>query len=160
MIIRSQARRTYQWCVIRVYYNKVMTKHTQSPVSTRYPSVTIERLERRAHREGSSRSALIQRYVAEGLEMDEHPGIIFRSGPAGRRPGLSGGPDVWEVVAVYESFSDVGRTADWLDQPLSAIETALRYYDSNREQIDDWIRRNEEAAVAAERVSRARRAVS
>jgi hypothetical protein len=92
--------------------------------------------------------------------MDEHPGIVFRSGPAGRRPGLSGGPDVWEVVAVYGSFSDVERTADWLDQPVSAIETALRYYDSNRGQIDDWIRRNEEAAAAAERVSHARQAVS
>lgn len=92
--------------------------------------------------------------------MDEHPGIVFRSGPAGRRPGLAGGPDVWEVVAVYASFGDIERTADWLEQPLSAVEVALRYYNAHREQIDDWIRRNEEAAAAAERVWRARRAVS
>ena len=58
---------------------------------------------------------LIQRYVAEGIEMDEHPGIHFRSGPAGRRPSLVGGPDVWEVVAVFRSFDDVQRTADWLE---------------------------------------------
>jgi len=137
-----------------------VAKETQSPVSTRYPNETLERLERRAREEGSSRSALIQRYVAEGLEMDEHPGVVFRPGPAGRRPGLVSGPDVWEVVAVHRSFGDVERTADWLDQPASAIETALRYYDAHRDEIDEWIRRNEEAAEAAQRVWRARQAVS
>ncbi len=77
------------------------------PVSTRYPTDTLKRLDRRARAEGHSRSTLIQRYVAEGIEMDEHPGVVFRSGPAGRRPGLLGGPDVWEVVAVHRSFDDV-----------------------------------------------------
>lgn len=137
-----------------------MAKGVQPPVSTRYPSETLERLERRARREGSSRSALIQRYVAEGLEMDEHPGIVFRSGPSGRRPGLVNGPDVWEVVAVHGSFGDLGRAAEWLDQPVSAIEMGLAYYDAHRGEIDEWIRRNEEAAEAAERVWRARQAVS
>jgi hypothetical protein len=133
---------------------------TPAPVSTRYPSETLRRLDRRAEDEGHSRSTLIQRYVAEGLEMDEYPGIVFRSGPAGRRPGLVGGPDVWEVVAVHRSFDDLKRTADWLDQPATAIETALRYYHDHRDDIDEWIRRNEEAAEAAERVARARQAAS
>lgn len=137
-----------------------MGKETPAPVSTRYPSGTLERLERHAQRLGSSRSALIQRYVAEGLEMDEHPGIVFRSGPAGRRAGLAGGPDVWEVVGVHQSFGDVGRTAEWLDQPTGSIETALAYYAQHADEIDEWIRRNDEAAEAAERVWRARQAVS
>jgi hypothetical protein len=137
-----------------------MAKEDQPPVSTRYSTETIERLERRAREEGSSRSALIQRYVAEGLEMDEHPGLVFRSGPAGRRPGLVGGPDVWEVAAVYRSFGDVERTAGWLEQSVSAIEGALAYYDTHRDEIDEWIRRNDEAAEAAERVWRARQAAS
>lgn len=92
--------------------------------------------------------------------MDEHPGIVFRSGLAGRRPGLIGGPDVWEVVAVQRSFDDIERTADWLEQPPSAIETALGYYRDHREEIDGWISRNEKAAEAAERVALARRAAS
>ncbi len=92
--------------------------------------------------------------------MDEHPGVIFRSGPAGRRPGLVGGPDIWEVVAVHRSFDDVPRTAEWLDQGAGQIGIALRYYDSHRSEIDEWIRRNEEAAGAAERVARAQRAAS
>jgi hypothetical protein len=92
--------------------------------------------------------------------MDEHPGILFRSGPAGRRPGLIGGPDIWEVVAVFRSFDDIQRTAAWLEQPVSAIGTALRYYDARRSDIDAWIRRNEEVAGAAERIARARQAVT
>ncbi len=136
-----------------------MKGHTPTPVSTRYASDTLQRLERRGKAEGLSRSALIQRYVAEGIEMDDHPGIVFRSGPTGRRPGLIGGPDVWEVVAVFRSFGDVQRTAEWLDQAASTIDTALRYYDAHRDEIDAWIRRNEEAADAAERVARARMAV-
>jgi len=135
-----------------------MAAGRHAPISTRYPSDTLDRLDERARRERSSRSALIQRYVAEGLEMDEHPGIVFRVGPAGRRPGLLGGPDVWEVVAVHRSFSDLQRTADWLDLPPSAIELALRYYGTHEGEIDDWIRRNEEAAEAAERVWRAQQA--
>ena len=137
-----------------------MNRKTRAPVSTRYPGETLRRLDRRARAEGHSRSTLIQRYVAEGIEMDEHPGIVFRSGPAGRRPGLIGGPDVWEVVGVHRSFGDAQRTADWLDQPASAIETGLRYYEAHRAEIDEWIRRNEEAAEAAERVARARQAAS
>jgi len=137
-----------------------MARKTPAPVSTRYPDETLEGLDRRAQAEGSSRSTLIQRYVAEGIEMDEHPGIVFRSGPAGRRAGLVSGPDVWEVVAVHRSFDDLQRAADWLDQPASAIEAAFRYYEAHQNEIDEWIRRNEEAAEAAERVARARQAAS
>ena len=137
-----------------------MEKKAQAPVSTRYPRDTLKRLDRRARAEGHPRSTLIQRYVAEGIEMDEHPGIAFRPGPAGRRPGLVGGPDIWEVVAVHRSFDDTQRAADWLDQPADAIQTALRYYDTHRAEIDEWISRNEEAAEAAERVARARQAAS
>ena len=145
---------------IRLYYTLGISKEKADPVSTRYPSHTLNRLDRRAEAEGHSRSTLIQRYVVEGLEMDEYPGIVFRSGPAGRRPGLVAGPDIWEVIAVFRSFDDRQRTADWLDQPVSAIETALSYYESHRAEIDEWIQRNEEAAEAAERVARARQAAS
>ena len=61
---------------------------------------------------------------------------------------------------MHRSFSDVQRTADWLDQPANAIETVLRYYDAHRAEIDEWIQQNEEAAETAERVARAQQAAS
>jgi hypothetical protein len=35
--------------------------------------------------------------------MMEHPGVLFRTGPTGRRAGLAAGPDVWEVVRAVRS---------------------------------------------------------
>lgn len=35
--------------------------------------------------------------------MTEHPGVIFRVGPTGRRAALAGGPDVWEVIRAVRS---------------------------------------------------------
>jgi len=87
--------------------------------------------------------------------MDEQTKIVLRNGPAGLRPGLPGGPDVWEVV--HRSFADVERAANWLDQPASAIEIALQYYERHREQIDDWIRGNELAAETARHGGRSTR---
>jgi hypothetical protein len=89
--------------------------------------------------------------------MDEPHEIVLREGPAGLRPGLAGGSDVWEVVSVQRSFADVQRTANWLDQPAVAVEIALEYYERHRDEIDAWILENEEAA---ERGRDARRSLS
>jgi hypothetical protein len=35
--------------------------------------------------------------------MMEHPGVLFRPGPTGRRAGLATGPDVWEVIRAVKS---------------------------------------------------------
>ena len=85
------------------------------------------------------------------------PLIVIRDGPAGPRPGLRDGADIWEVVSVHRSFSDVQRTAAWFDQSVDAINAALRYYKAHRDEIDAWIAGNEEAAVAAERRCEVRR---
>ena len=37
------------------------------------------------------------------MRMTEHPGVVFREGPTGRRAGLVGGADVWEVVRAVKS---------------------------------------------------------
>ena len=65
-----------------------------------------------------------------------------------------------KLTRAYFDFDDRRRTADWLDQPAIAIEVAFRYYEAHRAEIDEWIRRNEETAEAAERVARARQAAS
>ena len=48
----------------------------------------------------------LRRYAEEGARRDEHPLITFRDGPTGRRAGLVGGPDVWEVVMWLEDLAD------------------------------------------------------
>jgi hypothetical protein len=68
-----------------------------------YPNAAVDEflvefvpaLRRRARQAGRATAV---RYVDEGLRMDEHPGILFREGPAGRRATVVGGPDVWEIV--------------------------------------------------------------
>jgi len=70
-----------------------------SPTSIRFDESVSARLASYVDRHpGTTRSSVAARYVDEGLRMEEHPGIVFRSGPAGRRAVLLAGPDVWEVV--------------------------------------------------------------
>src|SRR3989454_11737304 len=78
----------------------------------RIDAETFRRLDRHAKRLGKPRANLVERYVAEGLRMDEHPGIVFVEGPAGRRPAVRRGPDVWEVIAtLHDNAGDVAGAA-------------------------------------------------
>ena len=67
-------------------------------VSVRLDDGLAERLRLRARAAGESLSDRLRRYAEEGARRDEHPLITFRDGPTGRRAGLVGGPDVWEVA--------------------------------------------------------------
>jgi hypothetical protein len=60
------------------------------PLSVRLNDATIVRLGRHAQRAHLAPRTLAQRYVEEGLRMDEHPLIRFADGPAGRRARLVG----------------------------------------------------------------------
>jgi hypothetical protein len=84
-----------------------------------------------------------------------HPGIVFRDGPCGRRAGLPSGPDVWQVVGVLHRSGKKGEkalryTAKWFNIEPQMVRTAIGYYAAHTEEIDDWIRRNDEEAEAAE----------
>lgn len=69
----------------------------------------VERLRLRSRAAGESLSDRLRRYAEEGARGDEHPMITFRDGPTGRRAGLIGGPDIWEV-ALW--IGDLGSSAD------------------------------------------------
>lgn len=75
--------------------------------------------------------------------MDEHPNIHFIDGAIGHRPAVVGtGLDVWEIVEVArDNGSSVAETAAYLEIDPRLVESALRYYGSNREEIEDWIAR-------------------
>ena len=87
--------------------------------------------------------------------MDAHPAITFRDGPMGRRPGLVGGPDIWEVARVLKGLALQGEdrlreTAALTDLPLEQVRAAASYYAAHTAEIDAWLRRLDDEADRAE----------
>jgi hypothetical protein len=119
-------------------------------LSIRLNPKTLERLDKASRRAGTTRSDLAKTLIEEGLRIEQHPGIVFRVGPSGRRAGLARGPDVWEVVNTFEDPSQ--PTADarawaalFLSLSIFEIDTALGYYAAYKDEIDEEIRLNDEA---------------
>jgi uncharacterized protein (DUF433 family) len=86
---------------------------------------------------------LAERYVEEGLRMDEHPLIYFREGGAGRRPALVGARlDVATVVeTIRQHDNSVEDTAEYLDVPVAHVEECVRYYVDYKGEVDEWLKR-------------------
>jgi len=123
--------------------------------SARMDASVLDRLERRGAHAGLNKSRLAERYIDEGMRIDDHPGIVFRDGPAGRRPGLAAGPDVWEVIGVLKGAPERGEaailyTADYLNLPPTGVRSAVSYYAAYTGEIDEWVARNDAEAEAAE----------
>jgi uncharacterized protein (DUF433 family) len=121
------------------------------PLSVRLNDATITRLGKYAQRAHLAPRTLAQRYVEEGLRMDEHPLIRFADGPAGRRARLTGtGKDVWEVIAtVRDNDGDAAETARYLEVPLGLVQAAITYYGAYTDEIDQWIDGNDQEAAEA-----------
>jgi hypothetical protein len=123
--------------------------------SARWNTDVVARLRHRSDREGVNRSRLAERYVDEGIRMDDHPGIVFQGGPTGRRATLAAGPDVWELIATLKSAPQRGdeaiaATAELLNLSESEVRTAVRYYAAFSEEVDERIARNVQDADEAE----------
>lgn len=124
--------------------------------SFRFSEATLQRLDARAHEIRETRTGLAERYVEEGLRMDEHPGIGFADGPVGRRPVVLGtGLDVWEVVSGLHAAGSVEAMARYLELPVAQVRAAVRYYAAFRAEIDAELARR--AAVADREEAAARR---
>ncbi|MEP6468654.1 MAG: hypothetical protein ABJC24_02685 [Chloroflexota bacterium] len=130
-------------------------------LSFRLPEPTLERLEARAHQIRETRTGLAERYLEEGLRMDEHPGIGFADGPAGRRAVLQGtGLDVWEVVATTkQSKGSADAAAGYLDLSSAQVRAAVRYYAAYPAEVDDLLARQEAAAAVEQEATRRERAI-
>lgn len=89
--------------------------------------------------------------------MEEFPGITFRFGPTGRRAGLVGGPDLWEIIRDLKNARESGAANPLLAVceasalSRSQVELAAAYYGSYSDEIDERIRLNEEAAARMRR---------
>lgn len=127
--------------------------------SARLEQSVLDRLEHRGARDGLNKSRLAQRYIDEGMRMEDHPGIVFRDGPGGRRAGLAGGPDVWEVVSAIRASGLKGEAAvtaaaEWGNLTPAQVRAAIRYYADFPEEVDDRLRRHLEEADADEQAWR------
>jgi hypothetical protein len=121
-----------------------------APLSIRLPGQTVGRLGDRAGRLRMAPRTLAQRYVEEGLRMDDHPLVRYVDGPAGRRARLIGGPDVWEVIAVArDNDGDLNETASYLELPLGLVQAAAAYYGAYQQEVDERIERNRREADEA-----------
>jgi hypothetical protein len=121
----------------------------------RIESETLDALRERSAQTGEPIVRLAQRYIDEGMRVDRHPGIAFRAGPAGRRPVVAGGPDVWEVIAAARSAPErgdelVGALAERVGASPERIRIAVRYYAEYPEEIDDWLAMVDEEAERLE----------
>lgn len=95
-------------------------------IFARLDDALAERLRVRARASGETLSDRLRRYAEEGSRREEHPMVTFRDGPIGRRAGLTGGPDVWEV-------------AMWADEAVadgSDIDTFVAESGLSRPQVD------------------------
>ncbi len=130
--------------------------YMSAPLSIRFDPKILERLRRRARAvPGATPSGLAERLVDEGLRMAEHPGIVFKDGPSGRRAALSLGPDVWEVVKASSEVDERGEAAvlavaDILNLAEEQVRSALRYYADHQEEVDAEIARADEESAQAE----------
>lgn len=123
-------------------------------VSLRMSSNVVEQLETAARRAGQSRSALIARYVDEGLRRDRHPRITFKDGPSGRRAAIVGGPDVWELMSFIEQVDArgdeaVAQAAQWFSLPVEDVRAGLAYAAEFLEEIRTRIDLNQQVADEA-----------
>ncbi len=142
------------------------TMASLKPFSLRLAPSLRSRLDAHARRRRDSSSRLATDLIDEGLRMREHPGIVFRDGPAGRRAALAGGPDVWEVVETLEGTGlrgeeAIAAAAKWGGLSVAAVRVAVGYYAEHRDEIDSWIVENRaEAGAARDAWERAREALA
>lgn len=129
---------------------------------------THELLLARAKAVDLTASQLVNRYVKEGLRMDEHPGIGFVTTPSGRRAVLASRPriQVIDLIGTWQGHrQDLIETARYFEVSEDDVRAAVRYYAAFKSELDEAIRQHRDTQanfeqVLARRRSRARRATA
>lgn len=125
-----------------------------APFSARLDAGVLARLKALSAREGVTASELAERLLDEGLRAAELPGIVFRPGPTGRRAGLHGGPDVWEIVRDVRAARAAGEkdpiaaVVGSTELGEDAVRLALAYYARYPGDVDRRIEAADELAAA------------
>ena len=123
-------------------------------VSIRLDDRLADRLRLRSRAAGETLSDRLRRYAEEGARRDEHPMITFRDGPAGRRAGLVGGPDVWEVAMWLDELGpSTDPAADLAADGVvsrSQIDAVLAYRSAYPDEVQARIDLHRSETAAAE----------
>lgn len=122
------------------------------------------RLARRAARDGTSATALLERLIVEGIDALDHPGIVHRGPTDNRRAALAAGPDVWEVIARLQELKGgeerrIAALAKETDLHPRLIRLALDYASAHSDEIEARIRRNNAAAEQSRLAAQQRRSL-
>jgi uncharacterized protein (DUF433 family) len=97
-------------------------------VSGRVPARYERLVAKQARAARTSKSDLVARYVIEKSLETAFPGISFRDSLSGREAYLTGHRvAVWEVLAVYEEFKSIEKTAAHFRWPRVLVRRALTY---------------------------------
>jgi hypothetical protein len=121
------------------------------PTSFRLPEELLSRIEAQAASEGRSVSGLVSTLLDEGVKTRRFGGIIYRDGPTGRRAGLAGGPDVWEIVrdirrAAGREEQRIKRVAQETGLSAGLVRLAIDFYVAFPEEDDARIQADRRAA--------------
>lgn len=141
-----------------------------APRSVRFDEGVLSRLDKYVKEHpGASSSSVANMFIDESLRAYEHPGIVFRPGPTGRRAALAGGPDVWELVAALKAIRDessdlegdalIGELATVTGLSPDRVGVALRYYAAYPEEVDERIASNADVAEREEQLWAAQQAL-
>jgi hypothetical protein len=131
------------------------------PASVRFdPAVAARLAVFVAMHPGLSASAATNLLVDEALRSQEHPLVVFRDGPAGRRARMIGGPDVWEVVRAVRGVRSaepdldadevVALVSDTTGVPPHLVRAAVDYWADHPDDVNAWIARADAESLAAE----------
>jgi hypothetical protein len=110
------------------------------PFSLRMDEDTHDELTTHVERLEVNASKLVNRYVKEGLRMDKHPAIGFKTTSQGRRAAVLAahpGIQVVDVLGTFRAESQaVSKTARYLHISEDEVQAVLGYYAEYRAEVD------------------------
>lgn len=132
------------------------------PSSIRFEPSVVRRLNAFvAANSGTTLSSTVNRLVDEALRSQDHPLVIFRDGPAGRRARLVAGPDVWQVVRAVQSArvaepevtgaQVVAVVTETSGVPEALVRAAIAYWADYPAEVDALVARAGEEELQARR---------
>lgn len=134
-----------------------------TPFSLRMDDETRDELIEQADRAELSPSKLVNRYVKEGLRMDRHPAIAFKTTAQGRRAVLASHPglQVIDVIGTWQGEGqDLAATARYFNLGEDDVQAVIRYYADYKDEIDRDLRAHLDAQANYRRVLDQRQARS